>query len=392
MDRSETIGGLIAALAKAQAEFTPALKTSDNPFFNSKYADLATNIDAVRPALNRNGIAMLQLNQSDIGRQVGIVTTSLHHGEEFISVTAEAPAAGQKGFNVQSLGACWTYLRRYTLQALVGLASEDDDGNSLVADPKKAEVFAEVERQKKKPYTAEDLDRASKDFETFAEATMKHMNLPPEHETYNPTTGVLFSRIAAVTKKATKEGKEYLLLTPSKPVGGHNSLYYWHSTHREELLAAKGKLVKMDVTEKPKGITIDRVDQIDGEKLDKAPAAKGSELTSQLTASALGYDEEGLREFFSTKGEGSWDKTLQLLRQEKSLLKRNHQPMGRSELSGTPYESSFAVAIEKHGVVAATWEVRFGVGSLPQAVHNYSQESPQPQGYRLERSSYRSRI
>ena len=74
----------------------------------------------------------------------------------------------------------------------------------------------------------------------------------------------------------------------------------------------------MDVTEKPKGITIDRVDQIDGEKLDKAPAAKGSELTSQLTASALGYDEEGLREFFSTKGEGSWDKTLQLLRQEKA--------------------------------------------------------------------------
>ena len=94
---------------------------------------------------------MLQLNQSDIGRQVGIVTTSLHHGEEFISVTAEAPAAGQKGFNVQSLGACWTvYLRRYTLQALVGLASEDLTmmGIALVPDPKKAEVFAEVDKQK----------------------------------------------------------------------------------------------------------------------------------------------------------------------------------------------------------------------------------------------------
>src|SRR5271170_7712026 len=137
MDRSVEIGELIAALAKAQAEFTPALKSADNPFFNSKYADLATNIDAVRPALNKHGIALLQFNQSDLGRQVGIVTTSLHHGEQYISVTAEAPAVGTKGFNVQSIGACWTYLRRYTLQAICGLASEDDDGHSLAADEAK---------------------------------------------------------------------------------------------------------------------------------------------------------------------------------------------------------------------------------------------------------------
>ena len=100
MERSEQIGELIAALAKAQTEFTPALKSSDNPFFNSKYADLATNIEAVRPALNKHGIAFLQFDTSDIGRQVGIVTTALHHGEQFISVTAEAPAVGTKGFNV----------------------------------------------------------------------------------------------------------------------------------------------------------------------------------------------------------------------------------------------------------------------------------------------------
>ena len=136
MERSPEIGALITALAKAQAEFTFAAKDSSNPAFNSKYADLAANIIAVRPALSKHGIALMQFDASDVERQTAAVTTSLHHGEQWISVTVEAPAAGRSGFNVQSLGACWTYLRRYTLQAICGLASDDDDGNSLAIDNK----------------------------------------------------------------------------------------------------------------------------------------------------------------------------------------------------------------------------------------------------------------
>ena len=136
MERSELIGDLVTALAKAQAEFTFASKDSTNPAFNSKYADLAANIIAVRPALAKHGIALMQFDASDIEKQTASVTTSIHHGEQWISVTVEAPAIGQKGFNVQSLGACWTYLRRYTLQALCGLASDDDDGNSLAVENK----------------------------------------------------------------------------------------------------------------------------------------------------------------------------------------------------------------------------------------------------------------
>lgn len=136
MNRSEQIGELMGALAKAQSEFTFAAKDSTNPAFNSKYADLAANIDAIRPALSKHGIAFLQLDESDVERQTASVTTSLHHGEQWISNTAEAPAVGLKGFNVQSLGAAWTYLRRYTLQALCGLASDDDDGNSLAVENK----------------------------------------------------------------------------------------------------------------------------------------------------------------------------------------------------------------------------------------------------------------
>lgn len=150
MERSAEIGGLISALAKAQSEFGAATKDVTSNAFSGrayKYADLASNISAVRPALSKNGIALMQFNEADLERQTAKVTTSLHHGEQFISETAEAPATGRNGFDVQSIGACWTYLRRYTLQALCGLASEDDDASSLAgvenkpipqAAPKKA--------------------------------------------------------------------------------------------------------------------------------------------------------------------------------------------------------------------------------------------------------------
>jgi hypothetical protein len=141
MKRSEQIGDLVAALAKAQAEFTPAVKESDNPYYGSKYADLAAVINAVRPALSKNGIAIMHNLESDLERRVSIVTVGLYLGEQFIEVEVEAPAVGKgKGgedrFDVQTIGAAWTYLRRYSLQALCGLASEDDDGNLLQNDNK----------------------------------------------------------------------------------------------------------------------------------------------------------------------------------------------------------------------------------------------------------------
>ena len=147
MKRSEKIGELIGALAKAQAEFTPSVKDSSNPYYNSKYADLSAVLGAVRPSLNKHEIFVTHNLESDLERQVAIVTVGLYHHEQFIEVTVEAPAVGRAKkeefgagsgtkFDVQTLGAAWTYLRRYTLQAICGLASEDDDGNSLQNDNK----------------------------------------------------------------------------------------------------------------------------------------------------------------------------------------------------------------------------------------------------------------
>jgi hypothetical protein len=148
--KSEQVGELVTALAKAQAEFTPALKDSKNPYYNSKYADLASVIGAVRPALNKNGIILTQDLSADLDRQVAIVKTSLYCGEQFFEIEIEAPAKGQSKkdeqsgtpgikFDVQTIGAATLYLRRYSVAAICGLAAEDDeedDGNSLDNDNK----------------------------------------------------------------------------------------------------------------------------------------------------------------------------------------------------------------------------------------------------------------
>ena len=150
MKKSEQVGELVTALARAQAEFTPALKDSKNPYYNSKYADLAAVIGAVRPALNKHGIILTQDISADLERQVAIVRTSLYHGEQFFEIEIEAPAKGQSKkdeqsgmagtkFDVQTIGAGTLYLRRYSVAAICGLAAEDDeedDGNSLDGDNK----------------------------------------------------------------------------------------------------------------------------------------------------------------------------------------------------------------------------------------------------------------
>lgn len=142
MQRSEQIGDLMSALSKAQLEFGAATKDSKNPFYGSSYADLASVIGAVRPALNKHGIAILHDIESDLERQTAAATVYLHKGEQWISLTQEAPAVGKSKdgkdrFDVQTIGAVWTYLRRYGAQAITGIASEDDDGNSVVRDDAK---------------------------------------------------------------------------------------------------------------------------------------------------------------------------------------------------------------------------------------------------------------
>lgn len=123
---SPTTGALAAALAKAQAEMHHASKDAKNPHFRSTYATLAAVIDAVRPALAKHGIAVVQAPSAE-GKAVSLHTTLLHASGECVTtaITAEARDA-----TPQSIGSAITYLRRYALQSIAGIASEDDDGEA----------------------------------------------------------------------------------------------------------------------------------------------------------------------------------------------------------------------------------------------------------------------
>lgn len=118
---------IAAALVKAQKGFAPALKSSSNPHFKSKYADLAACVEAVIDSLNSNGIALIQKQHpSDHG--VAVETVFVHESGEMLSAgTLTVPASKQ---DPQGYGSALTYARRYSLMAACGIAPEDDDGNA----------------------------------------------------------------------------------------------------------------------------------------------------------------------------------------------------------------------------------------------------------------------
>ena len=135
MTHSESIGNIAAALVKAQAAIKPVHKTSTNPFFHSKYANLETVSEACMSALGANGIAVVQSPSGGDGATVGITTMLLHTSGEWLCETAVYPLAKS---DPQGVGSAITYGRRYGLAAMVGLVSdEDDDGNGASAGPNK---------------------------------------------------------------------------------------------------------------------------------------------------------------------------------------------------------------------------------------------------------------
>ncbi len=122
---------LNAALAKAQGAMESAKKDTANPFFNTKYADLAGIIEACRKPLSDNGLSIVQIACND-EKGVTILTRLLHSSGESISSPCWVPVVKK---DPQGYGSAMTYARRFGLQALVGVAAEvDDDGNSHV-DP-----------------------------------------------------------------------------------------------------------------------------------------------------------------------------------------------------------------------------------------------------------------
>lgn len=131
MDKSDSIKELATALNKAQDEMGGAVKGAANPFFKSKYADLAAVVQAIKEPFAVNGLSYSQFPISKDGL-VGVETILMHKSGEFIS--SELLLSPTKK-DPQAAGSAITYARRYALQALAGIPSEDDDGNKASAKP-----------------------------------------------------------------------------------------------------------------------------------------------------------------------------------------------------------------------------------------------------------------
>lgn len=124
MTKSESIKNLAGALIKFQTEVKAVKKDANNPFFKSKYADLASIIEAIREPLSKNELAFAQFPTGTCG----LTSILMHSSGEFIEDTFTMVPVDNKP---QTAGSAITYMRRYALGSMLGVATEeDDDGNA----------------------------------------------------------------------------------------------------------------------------------------------------------------------------------------------------------------------------------------------------------------------
>lgn len=128
MKKSESIKELSAALAKVQANMKKAKKDKENPYFKSKYSDLTQILDVCYEILPENGLSFSQLPISN-EKCAGVETILMHISGEWISNTLLLPSPKQ---DPQAYGSCITYAKRYSLCAIFGIPTEDDDAESAM--------------------------------------------------------------------------------------------------------------------------------------------------------------------------------------------------------------------------------------------------------------------
>lgn len=123
MNRSESIKELATALSKAQGEVENASKNQKNDHYKNKYADLAEVLNTIRPVFAANGLSVAQFPSYE-APMATVETVLMHSSGEFMSSACSAPVSRA---DAQGVGSVITYLRRYSLAAVAGIAQEDED-------------------------------------------------------------------------------------------------------------------------------------------------------------------------------------------------------------------------------------------------------------------------
>lgn len=143
VDHSEQLGALAKALAKAQSELQDAKKDSTNPHFKSKFASLASVRAAVTPALASCGLAVVQTFEPIGVDSVCVVTWLLHESGQWLRSRLTMPVAKK---DAQGIGSAATYARRYSLAAITGIATDDDDDGEAAVGKRSPQNASETEK------------------------------------------------------------------------------------------------------------------------------------------------------------------------------------------------------------------------------------------------------
>jgi hypothetical protein len=220
--QSETIGALAAALSKAQADITGALKDSSNPFFKSKYADLASCWDACRKQLAANRLSVIQTTR--MAEQGLVLVTTLAHssgewiaGEMPVLIAVQGKSGEFKEVTPQAQGSGITYARRYALAAIVGLAQVDDDAEAaqgrkpLTVDPR-GDLGQDVDPAKRDIFVNQFRAAFDMDADEYGIA----LAVLAVHELVNPDHDLYIAVANAMTAKERSAIKKYIQMTKEK--------------------------------------------------------------------------------------------------------------------------------------------------------------------------------
>ena len=212
MASSQAITKLSQAMLKVQQQLQPAIKDARNSFVGNDYATLNSVMETCKDALISHGIWLTQLPTPapiELGTGHIALETKLIHAEsgEWISSTTVIPLPKN---DPQGMGSAITYARRYSLCAMLGIITEDDDGNAAALPTKNANTHRKRPEFPQSKKEAERDSSSAKNFSDTSKSLLSDDSLPR-------LDGVTYKHVQAddgrtciVAKGSTLEKKDLL--------------------------------------------------------------------------------------------------------------------------------------------------------------------------------------
>ena len=155
---SAEIGELASALASAQAELSPAAKNAQNPHLKNRYADIAAVYEAIRETLPKHGLSVSQIIMPHESK-ARVRTLLMHKSGQWLASECLMPLDRNGG--PQGMGSAITYARRYSLSAIVGVVSEDDDDAEAAQPRRQQQAQPQQRREPAQPRRPEPVRQAA---------------------------------------------------------------------------------------------------------------------------------------------------------------------------------------------------------------------------------------